>query len=58
MNIEQLERILDHIEDVKDIAKDSTLGMNRINEELEDLRSTVENALMILVYEQYKEEKA
>jgi len=57
MNIEQLERILVHIETLEDIAKDSNLGMNSINEDLESLRSTVENALMLLVYEKYKEEK-
>ena len=57
MNIEQLELILEHVERLEDIAKDSNLGMNSINEDLEELRSTVEKALMLLVYEKYKEEK-
>ncbi|MBA7599858.1 hypothetical protein ES703_06903 [subsurface metagenome] len=57
MNIEQLERILDHIERIEDVANEYNLGMAIISEDLESLRSTVENALMLLVYEKYKEEK-
>ena len=57
MNIAQLEGMLEVIKLLWQLAEDAPLGVNSIKDDLTTLESSIEDALMKLLYEKYKEDR-